>query len=64
MALIDEFEGKMLIAVRKYEQINQTAQPNSLLSKHWRGQAEMYASVIVALRASREEHDYDYSGGI
>jgi hypothetical protein len=64
LQFMDEFEGKMLIAVRQYELINKTAQPNSLLIKHWRGQAEMYAAAIIALRASGEEHDYNYSGGI
>jgi hypothetical protein len=61
---IDEFEGKMLTAVREYEELNKRAQPDSLLIRHGRGQAEMYAAAIVALKASREERDYWYSGGI
>ena len=64
LQFMDEFEGKMLIAIRQYELINKTAQPNSSLVKHWSGQAGMYAAAIVALRASREERDYNYSRGI
>lgn len=60
MALMDEFEGKMLTAVREYERNEKTAGLNSPLIKHYGGKAEMYASVIVALKAVREEHDYNY----
>ena len=52
--LIDEFEGKMLISLRDYERINKSAQPNSLLIKHHRGQAEMYAAVVTALVLAKE----------
>ena len=57
MALIDEFEGKMLIAIRNYERrlAHDATESNEVI---------MYASAIVALTASREERDYNYSGGI
>jgi hypothetical protein len=52
------------MAIRQYELAIKSPGVDTPLMRHWRGQAEMYAAAIIALRASREEHDYNYSGGI
>lgn len=57
MTLINEFETKMLRAIRDYERrkTHSEAESNAVI---------MYASAIMALKAAREERDDNSSGGI